>query len=200
MTYPLINKPEELARLLRKIGEIDVPQAKIDGGFFRKQGFSASTGKGLMAVLKGIGFVDAQDSPSAIWREYAMEKKGQATVLARAIRNTYPELFRLSSCPYLEADEEIVSILKGASKANSREAEAMLNTFRTLSDLADFQELLAYDTPGTAASSPVGNGSAVKVNPNLQLNIEVHIDPATPDDKIEAIFRNMRKYLLDKNV
>jgi hypothetical protein len=30
----------------------------------------------------------------------------------------------------------------------------------------------------------------------LQVNLQVHIDPNTPDEKIETIFKNMRKYLL----
>jgi hypothetical protein len=37
---------------------------------------------------------------------------------------------------------------------------------------------------------------AVDVTPKLQLNIEIHIAADTPDEKIETIFRNMKKYLL----
>jgi hypothetical protein len=38
----------------------------------------------------------------------------------------------------------------------------------------------------------------VDVSPKLQLNIEIHIAAETPDDKIEIIFKNMKKYLLSK--
>jgi len=41
-----------------------------------------------------------------------------------------------------------------------------------------------------------GEKGRVKVEPKIQLNIEIHIAPDTPDDKIETIFKNMKKYLL----
>jgi len=71
----------------------------------------------------------------------------------------------------------------------------MLQTFRNLSELADFQDILCQAGPGGTASETPENVSKVKVNPNLQFNIQVHIDPNTPDAKIELIFKNMRKYL-----
>lgn len=36
----------------------------------------------------------------------------------------------------------------------------------------------------------------LNVSPGLQLNIQIHIAADTSDDKIETIFKNMRKYLL----
>jgi hypothetical protein len=39
----------------------------------------------------------------------------------------------------------------------------------------------------------------VKILPNLQLNIQIHISPDTSDEKIEVIFKNMRKYLIDND-
>lgn len=44
---------------------------------------------------------------------------------------------------------------------------------------------------------PVKVVPPVNVSPGLQLNIEIHIAADTPDDKIESIFKNMRKYLLN---
>lgn len=38
---------------------------------------------------------------------------------------------------------------------------------------------------------------ALSISPNLQLNIQIHIAADTPDEKIEAIFKNMRIYLLN---
>jgi len=37
---------------------------------------------------------------------------------------------------------------------------------------------------------------SLDVSPRLQLNIEIHIAAETSDEKIETIFKNMRKYLL----
>ena len=75
----------------------------------------------------------------------------------------------------------------------------MVETFRRLSDLADFQDLLCKEGPYEELPSNKKETLAdVKINPNLQLNIQIHIDPGTPDEKIDTIFKNMRKYLLEK--
>jgi hypothetical protein len=54
------------------------------------------------------------------------------------------------------------------------------------------------ENPGETALVEEIKMPEVKINPNLQLNIQIHIDPATSDQKIETIFKNMRKYLLEK--
>lgn len=41
------------------------------------------------------------------------------------------------------------------------------------------------------------NKPSLTVSPNLQLNIQIHIAADTPDEKIEAVFKNMRTYLLN---
>jgi hypothetical protein len=38
----------------------------------------------------------------------------------------------------------------------------------------------------------------LKLVPGLQVNIQIHISPDTPDEKIALIFANMRKYLLSE--
>ncbi len=53
------------------------------------------------------------------------------------------------------------------------------------------------DAVGQAGlQTPITPPTKVKIAPNLQLNIEIHIGADTPDDKIEEIFKNMKKYLL----
>jgi hypothetical protein len=58
----------------------------------------------------------------------------------------------------------------------------------------------ATPTPSEVAilESPVAQPAkpTVRIVPTLQLNIEIHISADTPDDKIETIFRNMKKHLL----
>ena len=55
----------------------------------------------------------------------------------------------------------------------------------------------AASSPKARESIPEEPGKPLaKVVPRLQLNIEIHIAADTPDNKIEAIFRHMRDYLL----
>jgi hypothetical protein len=197
-TYPSAAKPEDLDKLLKMLPKSPVPAGKVSAGYFKNLGFSLSSGKSLLSVLKVIGFINDSDEAAELWKSYASNEK-RASILAQAIKNTYSGLFTLTVCPYLESDEEIFNLVKKDSGATSKAVLQMLLTFHVLCELADFQDLLSPEQSSGPLPSPIEGDIKVKINPNLQLTIQIHIDPQTPDEKIEAIFRNMRKYLLGKN-
>jgi len=199
MDMPYTTKPEDIIRLLELLPSTEIPEGKIDLNYIKSLGFSQSSAKYLFNILKMLGFVDDQDMISAEWRAYAQEEKS-GLHLAASIRNAYKEMFDCLLCPYLEDDETLFDFFKRSGKATSREVDLMVQTFRNLASMADFQDLLSqYEFPEPASEKAQSEPEAkVKVNPNLQLNIQVHIDPNTPDEKIEAIFKNMQKYLLWK--
>jgi hypothetical protein len=197
--FPYTNKPEDLTRLLTMLGTIEAPEGNADIKFIKTLGFSASSSKHLSDILKSLGFIDDSDNATDIWKAYqTSEEKGK--VIAQQIARAYAELFDHVMCPYLEGDDSLVEFFKNTSKASEKELVMMLETFRILNDFADYSDLLdekEYNglLPSTKMEEKVPQ---VKVDPNLQLNIQVLIDPNTSDEKIETIFKNMRKYLLGK--
>ena len=61
---------------------------------------------------------------------------------------------------------------------------------------------VAYAEPAlaTAATSESQSGSAnVRISPELQLNIQIHISPETSTDQIDAIFASMARYFRDQH-
>ena len=46
------------------------------------------------------------------------------------------------------------------------------------------------------SAKPISAPAKATISPGLQLNIEIHISADTPEEKIEVIFKNMKKYLL----
>jgi hypothetical protein len=196
---PYTSRPEDISKLLQILQTAKIPAAAIEAEYFKSLGFSAASGRHLLNILKKLGFVDAAGLPAATWLEYAsVANKG--LVLASAVKTAYPELFKHSFCPYLDDDEVLLDFFKSHVEATPKDMELMLQTFRCLVEPADFQYLLSVEGPDGPVEPVKEDGLAagVKVNPNLQVSIQVHIDPATPDEKIETIFKNMRKYLLGK--
>jgi hypothetical protein len=196
---PYTNKPEDVTRLLQVVATSEVPKTKVDTDYVKSLGFSSGSSKYLLNILRMLGFIDEDDKPSTSWIAYVADEN-RGIVLAGAIKKAYADLFKFMRCPYLEGDDVILEYLKSCVKAKPKEIVSMLDTFRLLSETADFQDLL-YETE-TDVRAPVTEEEKVpdvKVNPNLQLNIQIHIDPNTPDEKIEVIFKNMKKYLLRKN-
>ncbi len=196
---PYTNRPEDIPGLLQKLTTVKVPAGRVESAYLKELGFSAASSKHLLNILKMLGFLDQNDRPSATWMAYVADER-RGLVLASAVKKAYAGLFQSSFCPYLEGDEEILDYLKQNVKASDREMLLMVQTFRNLSEPADFQDLLREAECEQPVSSLKGGEpeSRVKVNPNLQLNVQIHIDPDTPEEKIEAIFKNLRRYLLGK--
>jgi hypothetical protein len=197
--YPYTNRPEDVTKLLQRLKNNEPPAGKIGSSYLKSMGFSTTSGSYLLDILKKLGFMDAENQPTASWRDYAASDS-RGLVLAAALKNTYPELFKSMLCPYLEGDESLIEFFEREEpETTPRERGLVVMTFRALSEPADFQDLMCPDEGSRPMqAAPEQSAPMVKVDPRIQLNIQIHIDPATPDAKIEAIFRNMQKYLLGK--
>jgi hypothetical protein len=197
--FPYTNKPEDIAKLLNLLPVIEPPKNKADKAYIKSLGFSASSSDHLHNILKLLGFIDDSDKATVIWAEYRADQGKRGRLFAACFKQAYLDLFERTMCPYLEDDGSLYDIFKNRTKASEKKITFMLETFRVMNEFADYQDLMdgsksnALLTPATHETEP-----QVIVNPNLQWNIQVHIDPNTPDDKIETIFKNMRKYLLGK--
>jgi hypothetical protein len=196
-TFPYTTRPEDVARLLQLLPSAELPAEAVEPVFFKSLGFTAASGRYLLEILKQLGFIEENGRPSPVWLEYtSAANRGQ--VLAVALLKVYVGIFKHSRCPYLDDDETILEYFKDNVSASGRDLELMLATFRSLIEPADFQDMLAdMDNPEPSAPLALAEG-AVRVDPAPQFNIQVHIDASTPDEKIEVIFKNMRKYLLGK--
>jgi hypothetical protein len=197
--FPFTPKPEDIPKLLNILPSIEIPLDKADSNLIKSLGFSASSSNYLYGILKMLGFVDGSDNATDVWKKFR-EDEQRGRLLASQIKKTYSGLFEKLMSPYLEDDDTLYLFFKQKTKSSAKELTLILDTFRILCDFADFQDIM--DDSG-CDSIPVPNKEEtkelqVKVDPNLQLNLQVHIDPNTPDDKIEIIFKNMRKYLLGK--
>ena len=197
--YPITTRPEDVTKLLQKIQTVEIPpNKKIDVSYIKSLKFSLNSSESLLDILKKLGFINEKDEPSIIWSTYIRDEN-RGSILASAIKKAYPELFDLIFCPYLEGDETLTEFFKHEEpELTNKDLGYLIDTFRNLSDLADFQDIMCEGESQECTSSQEEPMANVKVNPNLQLNIQIHIDPNTPDEKIETIFKNMRKYLLEK--
>jgi hypothetical protein len=197
--YPYTPSPEDLNRLFEMLPAAAIPAEKADVSFIKSLGFSASSSKYLQSILKSLGFVDEADKSTGVWQDYLVEEK-RGLVLAASLKKAYPELFENVFCPYLEDDDSLRKFFRTIAPDKPKILNLKIETFRVLSQFADFQDLI--EESGFNGLLPdikeEKKEHQVKVDPNMQVCIQVHIDPATPDDKIETIFKNMRKYLLGK--
>lgn len=195
--FPSTPSPKNVTELFEKIQTIGVPKTKVNFGYLKSLGFTSSYDGYLVGVLKSLGFVNADSSASNMWQAYGV-KKQRGSVMASAIKNTYSELFGTYLNAHAESDSTLLDYFKEKTGASDKDAGLMVETFRNLCAFADFKAVLEEVTPEVTPPPPSREEVTpkVKIAPNLQLNIEIHIAADTPDDKIETIFKNMKKYLL----
>jgi hypothetical protein len=197
--FPYTPKPEDLVKLLNQLPIMDIPKGKVDSAFIKTLGFSASSSNYLHNILKLLGFIDDTNGVADVWKNYRMDEQ-RNRLFAFRIKQTYLELYQKVMCPYLEEDGALYDYFLNRTKSSPKIVSGVVETFRILNDFADYQDLMedfGYNSllPANTEKKPEPQ---IKVDPNLQWNIQVHIDPNTSDEKIEIIFKNMRKYLLGK--
>jgi hypothetical protein len=193
---PFTTKPEDIITLLNLLPTLNVPAQKVGVVYIKALGFSQSSANHLTEILVKLGFVDSRNKPSSLWRQYT-QSEDRGLVLASAIKRAYSDVFAKVFCPYLEPDDDLLDYFRPqGEKISTRDLNLMLETFRALCELADFQNEMGVEETAPKVLSTDNDLASVEINPNLQLNIQIHIDPNTADEKIETIFKNMRKYLL----
>jgi hypothetical protein len=149
----------------------------------------------VVTLLKDMEFLNSSGAPTELYAKYQNPPVAKQ-VLAKGIRNAYTELFKA----YPNAQSLLKMELEGYFRQQTGKAGSVLSkilsTFQALCSHADFAGVdVAPQEPPKYRREEAEEGR-VKVEPKIQLNIEIHIAPDTPDDKIEKIFKNMKQYLL----
>ena len=141
-------------------------------------------------------FIDNTGVPKDLYAEYQNNTIAKQA-LAKGIRNAYPELFKA----YPDAQSLARPQLEGYFKQQTGRAGSVLgkivSTFSTLCKEANFAAIeVAREEPTREHEATEAVEGRVRVDPRVQVNVEIHIAADTSDTKIEMIFKNMKKYLL----
>lgn len=150
----------------------------------------------VVTLLKDMEFLDGSGGPKELYAEYQNPSVAKQA-LAKGIRNAYPELFKA----YPNAQSLPKTDLEGYFRQQTGKAgsvlDKILSTFRALCSHADFGGVAAIEEkPTRKYEREEAVEERVRVEPRIQLNIEIHIAADTPDGKIETIFKHMKQYLL----
>ena len=172
-------------------------------------GFRSSNDRAVIPLLKELGFLGPDGSPTARYHAYRDPTRSKA-VMATALTEAYPSAFTINANPTSRHRKLIEGKFKSIHNVSDRVAQAQVATFFALLKLADLQA--ARGTPPEPAAveestlqkteaqdEQSSNSSALRHTPGslrLRYNIEVHL-PATKDVEVyNAIFKSLREHLL----
>lgn len=152
--------------------------------------------RAVLDILKDMEFIDNSGVPTQLYARYQNPALAKQT-LAEGIKKAYPALFKAYPNAQSLPKADLEGYFRQQTGKSGSVLEKMLSTFRTLCSRADFSgiEVLEKITPEYEGLEERKKIPKVSVEPNIQVNIEIHIATDMPDEKIETIFKNMRRYL-----
>jgi hypothetical protein len=188
---------KNLSAIMQKIVTGTAP-AKFNVEHLKGLGFTSSNDRAFIPLLKDLGFLSSDGTPTARYHEYRNTARSR-TILGEALREGYQDLFHINATPTKSDRAAIEGKFKSTHNVSDRVAELQAMTFYALLDLADLSE-------GMTASKKLHTGKHEEAPPpplpkvdhlNLRYNIELHL-PATKDVEVyNAIFKSLKEHLLD---
>lgn len=203
--FPYMSTSGNIGAILDKLKTAGTPP-KFTNQFLQSLGFTSSNDRGMIKVLKHLGFLDNDGIPTERYQQYRHPERS-AQVLAQALRDGWREAFLVDTKLNEKGQSQLAGIFGSVTGKGEAVAQKMASTFRALADRADFTAEVAEPPPPVPPADTSTNGSGTGKPSTtkdldgaaLSLHQDIHIHlPATTDVAVfTAIFRALRNELLD---
>lgn len=207
---PYMISSRNVPAILDKIQNAGAPN--IFGlDFLKDLGFTSSNDRGIIKILKYLGFLDASGRPQPSYREF-MDHTNSRSVLAARLRVAYDDLFTSDKNAHTQSAEKLKGWFKTKTGSGDAVATKIATTFKSLATYADFSKTKPETSPTSESPSLTSgekqeNGSSpqekLAEQPPMNLGgfgltyrIEVHLPDTTNIDTYRSIFRAIREELL----
>lgn len=197
--FPYTPVPTKLRDFFEHVQMAGVPRRKVTQKYLQSVGFKSKNDRTLLPVLKALGFLDSTGNPTDSWKAYRNRDEAPA-VMASAVTSTYADLFETYPDAHRKDTEALRNFFVSRTDVADATLARMVQTFKTLCELAEFEAAPGEEEPTPAAA--VGAEPTAKEAPTaaggltLNVNIELHL-PATDDAAVyEKLFAALKKHVL----
>ena len=207
---PFMNAYGVLSKILEKITEAQKPERFTQDFLATKLGFSGGSARAAIPLLKRIGFLKSDGSPTDLYSKFRNPGE-QGPAMAHAMRIGYKDIFERNEYAHdLSKDKlrhllvEMTGLKKTAGSINS-----IVGTFTTLKEYADFEASpevkVAEAGPDFTMEGKPGMGTPLQeiaagepkgVGINLSYTINLNLPETTDVEVFNAIFKSLRENLL----
>ena len=134
--YPYILKTSTIKGLLEKIPDAGVPDL-VGHKFIYSLGFKSNNDRPILKILQHIKFIDDNGVPTERYRQYR-NRSASAKILGHAIKDAYADLYNVYPDAHARDNESLRNFFTTHSTLGARAVGGIVETFKTLSALADF--------------------------------------------------------------
>jgi hypothetical protein len=197
--YPYVTKTGTIKAFFAHIQSAGIP-TKVDGPYIESVGFKSSNDRPIVGMLKYLGFVGQDGVPTTRWREYK-DKERARKILGKALVEGYSELFETYPDAPRRDREALMNFFRTKTGLAERTVSAIVDSFKALTELADFEGLEELEEMEEAKEQPKERRTpahrivATPDAPTLSINIQLQL-PATENQEIyDKLFASLRKHL-----
>jgi len=193
----------QLAKFFEALRAGQAPD-KFTRQYLKDLGFKSSNHHALIPLLKGLGFLTADGSPTARYLEF-LDKSKWKKVLGQALKEKYSDIFVLKASPTKNDKDMVEGKFKSTYNYSDNVAALCASTFLALLELADLSGSVSEVEIAPALGGlpdelkttvPEVETPKAAVRPGFHYNIQIHL-PATKDIEIyNAIFKSVRDHQL----
>lgn len=204
--YPYMMSNNKISSILDNIKSAAKPP-KFTHEFLKKIGFSSTNDRAIIPLLKRLGFLTEDGTPTTFYDELRDATQHQF-ILADRIKVLYQELFQINTNIHSANEAEVKGAISRVTGKDETTVGRYFNTFKTLVGLARFDGSSSTTSselqqkPQVVQSEPSANPEEqkpqknIKSNPQFHYNIQIHL-PATTDISVyNAIFKSLKENLL----
>jgi hypothetical protein len=203
LTNRYMTSVKNLPGIMQKIIDGTAPE-KFTLAHLKAIGFKSSNDQGIIPVLKDLGFLTAEGSPTKRYLDYR-DKSRSKQVLGQALREAYEDLFHINEHLSDSDRQAVIGRFKSAHNASDAVAERQAMTFLSLLKMADISNSSAPQKQRHIQQTETNEPEAKKAEKSqlplgfsgLRYNIEIHL-PATKDVEVyNSIFKSLKEHLLN---
>lgn len=205
LTNRYMTSVKNLPLILNKIIEGTAPD-KFTVAHLKSIGFKSSNDQGVIPLLKDLGFLSSDGSPTHRYHAYR-DRSNSKLVLGEALSEAYSDLFHINEKPTESDRVAIEGKFKSVHNTTDRVSREQAKTFYALLELSDIENKFNQNTVDSRLETTKDNpteksqhSEATSLNyefGGLRYNIEIHL-PATKDPEVyNAIFKSLKEHLLE---
>lgn len=199
------NKISEVLDAMQKAAK---PEPRMSYQTLKDWGFNSSNDRAIIPLFKRLGVLDPNGTPSELYDDLK-DPNTRAVALARAIRESYSEIFSINTKIYEAPDQEVKAALSRVTGKDEKTVDRYFSTLSRLFGLADFksskldvesQKNQAATEKSDVQKDATNQQSYVDLNKKkrtneFHYNIQIHL-PATTDITVyNAIFKALKDNL-----
>ena len=200
-----------LPKILEKIQQERRPERFTQDFLSTKLGHSGGSARPIIPLLKRMGFLASDGSPTMRYDQFR-NVDTQGAAVAEGMKAAFSELYERSEYVHDMQRDKLMSLVVEATGAarSDRSAKAIVATFAALNELADFEaeptETIEpaepeearrpASAPPTEARALMTTTAAKNVDFKVSYTINLNLPETTNQDVFNAIFHSLNEHLL----